>query len=63
MDRHSDFFYFVMLILIDGDDATVRAFDRALEHISAQQRQQSRSSLYPKSDLESGLALYSDGRS
>lgn len=48
MDRHSDFFDFVMLILSDGDDATVRAFDRALEQIGAQQRQPSRSSMYPK---------------
>lgn len=33
MDRHSEFFEFVMLIFIDGDDATVAASSRALDQI------------------------------
>ncbi|MCP2080810.1 UNVERIFIED_ORG: hypothetical protein J2W74_001996 [Methylorubrum zatmanii] len=35
MDDHADFFDFVALVLTEGDDAAVRAFDRALDQIRA----------------------------
>jgi len=33
MDDHADFFNLVALVLTEGDDATVRAFDRALDQV------------------------------
>lgn len=63
MDRHSDFFDFVSFVLCAGDDAAVRAFDRALSCIGAQTRQSLNACLHPNLDQESGIEMYSEDQS
>lgn len=49
-----DFFDFVAFVLIGGDDATVAAFDRALDRMNTADHERSSTSLHPNTHMELG---------
>lgn len=63
MDDHADFFDFVALVLIDGDDVAVRAFDRALEQILRSNHGNSTAPMHYTGEAESLFEAFTGSRS
>nr|WP_165301590.1 hypothetical protein [Methylorubrum zatmanii] len=53
MEDHTEFFDFVRFVLVEGDDATVAAFNRALVQIRAPAAESSNASLQYNRELDS----------
>ncbi|MEG9503163.1 MAG: hypothetical protein MIN69_15140 [Methylorubrum extorquens] len=57
MESKAEFFDFVLFILTEGDDAAVRAFDRALDQIRAPAAESSNASLQYNREFDSASVV------